>query len=234
VAIALDTKGPEIRTGNMEGGVAEVTLQAGSDVLVTVDDQYADRCNAERIYVDYKNLPKVVKVGSFIFIDDGLMRLRVTEVGTDYVKANVFNTSKLSNHKGVNLPNVHVDLPAVSEIDVKALRFGVENGIDMVFASFIRKASDVVTIRQVLGPEGAHIKIISKIENQEGMRNFDKVRPCGRPTSISPHPTHHVRPRRGWGGVPTGRCWRSRTASWWRAATWALRSRPRRCLSPRR
>ena len=175
VAIALDTKGPEIRTGNMENDVQEVTLEAGSEVTVTVDEQYANRCTAERIYVDYRNLPKVVHVESTIFVDDGLICLRVIDVGTDYVKARVINTGKLSNHKGVNLPNVHVDLPAVSEADVKALRFGVEMGVDMVFASFIRKASDVVTIRQVLGPEGEHIKIISKIENQEGMRNFDRI-----------------------------------------------------------
>ena len=175
IAIALDTKGPEIRTGNMAEGLGEVTLVAGSEVLVTVDDQYKNKCTASLVYMDYKNLPKVVKVGSDVYVDDGLICLKVTEVLPDGAKTRVVNSGKLSSHKGVNLPNVSVDLPALSELDVQALRFGVENGVDIIFASFIRKASDIHAVRQVLGPDGQHIKVIAKIENQEGVRNFDKI-----------------------------------------------------------
>ena len=175
IAIALDTKGPEIRTGNMAEGLGEATLVAGSEVLVTVDDQYKNKCTASLVYVDYKNLPKVVRVGSDIYVDDGLICLKVTEVLPDGVKTRVVNSGKLSSHKGVNLPNVSVDLPALSELDVQALRFGVENGVDIIFASFIRKASDIHAVRQVLGADGQHIKVIAKIENQEGVRNFDKI-----------------------------------------------------------
>ena len=129
----------------------------------------------DTIYVDYTNLPKVISPGGLIYIDDGLISLEVTEVGGDFVKTRVVNSGKLGSRKGVNLPNINVDLPAVSEKDRGDLLFGVEQNVDMVFASFIRKAEDVRAVREVLGEKGAHIKIISKIENHEGVRNFDSI-----------------------------------------------------------
>jgi len=174
VAIALDTKGPEIRTGLNEDD-AEITLESGDLVTLTMDDQYKTSTTRERIYIDYKNLPKVVKPGKLVFIDDGLISLEILETGDNFVKAKVLNSGVLGSRKGVNLPETNVDLPALSEYDIEALKFGVKQGVDMVFASFIRKASDVTEMREVLGEEGKHIQIISKIENHEGMRNFKSI-----------------------------------------------------------
>ena len=176
-AIALDTKGPEIRTGNMsKSGAEEVELTAGQTVTITVDPAFTNECTRDYIYVDYVNLPKVVSAGSLIYIDDGLISIRVTNIpDAQTVVGEVLNTGLISSHKGVNLPGTIVDLPAVSEQDKKDLRFGVEQGVDMIFASFIRKPEDVQTIREVLGPAGARIFIISKIENQEGLANFNQI-----------------------------------------------------------
>ncbi|RXM34110.1 Pyruvate kinase PKM [Acipenser ruthenus] len=148
VAVALDTKGPEIRTGLIKGNT---------------------------LWVDYKNLTKVVQAGSKIYIDDGLISLLVKELGSNYVMCEVENGGSLGSKKGVNLPGAAVDLPAVSEKDIQDLQFGVAQGVDMVFASFIRKASDVQAVRKVLGEKGKNIKIISKIENHEGVRRFDEI-----------------------------------------------------------
>jgi len=176
-AIALDTKGPEIRTGNMsKSGPDEVELQAGQSIIVTTDEAYKNECSAERIFVDYKNLPSVMAVGSLIYIDDGLISIKVTGIPDGQtVQGEVLNTGNISSHKGVNLPGTIVDLPSVSEQDKRDLRFGVEQGVDMIFASFIRKPEDVQAIRDVLGPKGQRIFIISKIENQEGLANFNRI-----------------------------------------------------------
>jgi pyruvate kinase len=175
VAIALDTKGPEIRTGNMRSG--EVELRAGTMLTVTTNIDDKNNCDETLIYVDYVNLPIVVEVGSYIFIDDGLISLRVVEIAADRIsiKAEVVNTGKLNSKKGVNLPGIKVDLPSISEQDARDLVFGVENGVDMIFASFIRKREDVLAIRKVLGEKGRRIMIVSKIENQEGVQRFDEV-----------------------------------------------------------
>jgi len=140
-----------------------------------MDDAFKASSTKERIYIDYKNLPKVVKVGKYVYIDDGLVSLEVVEIGDNFVKAKVLNSGPVGSHKGVNLPETEVDLPALSELDIKALQFGVENDVDMVFASFIRKAEDVKHIREVLGEKGKDIVIISKIENHQGMKNFPNI-----------------------------------------------------------
>merc|ERR1711871_73444 len=174
VAIALDTKGPEIRTGLMLDG-QDVTLEKGSKVTVTTDDAKKEACTADTVYVDYKNIGNVLKVGSVIFIDDGLISLEVKAINGTEIETECMNQGALSSRKGVNLPNVDVDLPPLSEKDTADLKFGVEKGIDMVFASFIRKASDVEAYRAVFGEAGKAIKVISKIENHEGVRNFDEI-----------------------------------------------------------
>merc|ERR1712110_26450 len=176
-AIALDTKGPEIRTGFLEGddGRLELTLEKGASIKITTDDAFKEKCTKETLWVDYKNIPKVIKPGKRIFIDDGLISVRATEVGEDYVLGEIENGGNLGSKKGCNLPGTDCDLPAVSEKDKNDLLFGVEQGVDMIFASFIRDAQGVKDVREVLGEKGKNILIISKIENLQGVNNIDEI-----------------------------------------------------------
>ncbi|KAF8511693.1 pyruvate kinase [Gautieria morchelliformis] len=174
LAIALDNKGPEIRTGVMKDGM-DINISAGHEFNITTDPAYSQTCDDNNLYVDYTNLPKVTAPGKMIYIDDGILSLLILSIGSNFVRVRALNNGTLSSHKGVNLPKTPVDLPALSEKDKKDLRFGVKNGVDMVFASFIRRAQDVHDIREVLGPDGASIKIIVKIENEQGVENFDEI-----------------------------------------------------------
>merc|ERR1712226_571001 len=177
LAIALDTKGPEIRTGFLEGddGRLELTLETGASIKITTDDAFKEKCTKEILWVDYKNIPKVLTPGKRIFIDDGLISVVAKEMGPDYVIGEIENGGNLGSKKGCNLPGTDCDLPAVSEKDKADLLFGVEQGVDMVFASFIRDAQGVKDIRAVLGEKGKNILIISKIENLQGVNNIDEI-----------------------------------------------------------
>nr|AIT70040.1 pyruvate kinase [Grateloupia turuturu] len=173
--IMLDTKGPEIRTGKLEGG-NDVQLVAGEIVVLTTD--YTVVGNAKLVAHTYKNMATSVQEGSEILIDDGLLSL--TCIKTDPVSGEVTciinNGGMLGETKGINLPGAQVDLPALTEKDKADLIFGCEKQVDMVAASFIRKASDVIAIREHLSAHGgSSIKIMSKIENQEGLANFDEI-----------------------------------------------------------
>jgi pyruvate kinase len=171
-AILLDTKGPEIRTGKMKDGVT-VQLVKNQEFILTTEESFLGDSN--RVAVGYNNLPKVVKAGQHVYLDDGLIDLLVLETSEKEVKTRVLNNATLGSQKGVNLPGISLDLPAVTQKDVADLLFGVENGVDFIAASFVRKASDVQTIRKILGAKGAHIKIIAKIESQEGLDNFMSI-----------------------------------------------------------
>jgi len=142
-------------------------------MLLSTDEQYEKCCNDKVMYVDYKNLPHVINVGKHVYVDDGILTFEVLQiVDQNTIKVKALNAGKLCSRKGVNLPGTDVDLPALSEKDIQDLKFGVEQEVDMIFASFIRSRDDIIHIRDILGTAGENIKIIAKIENHQGVRNF--------------------------------------------------------------
>ena len=172
IAIMLDTKGPEIRTGNFEEGSVE--LKEGQEFTLTTRDIMG---NNDICSITYKGLAKDVKPGDTILIDDGLIGMEVLSIkdNTDVV-CTVKNGGPVKNHKGINVPGVKINLPAITEKDINDILFGIENGIDFIAASFIRKAQDVLEIRKILEDNKAgDIQIISKIENQEGVDNIKEI-----------------------------------------------------------
>lgn len=172
IAIMLDTKGPEIRTGKFEP--KKVELQAGTDFTVYAGEEVIG--DTTQCSVSYAGLANDVVEGNTILIDDGLVGLKVKSVEGNKVHCTVMNTGFVGTFKGVNVPGVSIKLPALTDKDISDLKFGCEMGVNIVAASFIRKASDVETIRKILVENGGeHIQIFSKIENQEGVDNIDDI-----------------------------------------------------------
>ncbi|OFC61968.1 pyruvate kinase PykF [Candidatus Erwinia dacicola] len=172
-AILLDTKGPEIRTMKLEGGT-DASLKAGQTFIFTTDQSVIGNTNT--VAVTYPGFAADLKIGNTVLVDDGLIGMEVTEVTESIVVCKVLNNGDLGENKGVNLPGVSIQLPALADKDKRDLIFGCEQGVDFVAASFIRKRSDVIEIREYLKAHGGeHIQIISKIENQEGLNNFDDI-----------------------------------------------------------
>ena len=176
IALALDTKGPEIRTGARAGYVpgspaVDIEYKAGEMVKVSSNPDDKNKCDEHLMSVDYRNMPKVVEIGGKIFVDDGLLQMEVVSKHDDHVMAKCLNSAALGNNKGVNLPNAKVDLPAISERDANDLKFARKMDMDMVFASFIRKPGDIDSVNSALGA-GDKIMVIAKIENQEGCDNL--------------------------------------------------------------
>ena len=173
VAILLDTKGPEIRTNDMENGA--ITMKIGESVRISMTEVLGTN---EKFSITYPELINDVNVGSHILLDDGLIDLEVTDIDRDAneIVTVVKNEGVLKNKKGVNVPGVSVNLPGITEKDANDIRFGIGQGIDFIAASFVRRASDVLEITKILEEENAtHIQIIPKIENQEGIDNIDEI-----------------------------------------------------------
>ncbi|EPF9300156.1 pyruvate kinase PykF [Escherichia coli] len=161
-AILLDTKGPEIRTMKLEGG-NDVSLKAGQTFTFTTDKSVIG--NSEMVAVTYEGFTTDLSVGNTVLVDDGLIGMEVTAIEGNKVICKVLNNGDLGENKGVNLPGVSIALPALAEKDKQDLIFGCEQGVDFVAASFIRKRSDVIEIREHLKAHGGeNIHIISKIE----------------------------------------------------------------------
>lgn len=174
VAILLDTKGPEIRTGAFADGDVKHELVEGDKITLTTD--YTFLGTKEKIAISYADITKDLKPGDTILLDDGLIALKVDSLTSTEIVCTVKNTGLLGQKKGVNLPNISVSLPALSAKDKEDLKFACRENLDYIAASFIRKASDVAEVRKILDENGGeNIKIISKIENQEGFDNFDSI-----------------------------------------------------------
>ncbi|MCG1815860.1 pyruvate kinase [Staphylococcus epidermidis] len=172
IGLLLDTKGPEIRTHNMKDGL--IVLEKGKEVIVSMDEVEG---TPEKFSVTYENLINDVNIGSYILLDDGLVELQVKEINKDTgeVKCDILNTGELKNKKGVNLPGVKVNLPGITDKDADDIRFGIKENVDFIAASFVRRPSDVLDIRQILEEEKAEITIFPKIENQEGIDNIEEI-----------------------------------------------------------
>jgi pyruvate kinase len=170
VAILLDTKGPEIRTGLL--AVDAVELQEGGTIVLTTEEVLG---TAERVSITYADLPHDVKKGDTILIDDGLIGLTVEAVQGHEIVCRIKNGGTLKSKKGVNVPGVKINLPGITEKDAQDIEFGIRQGVDFIAASFVRKASDILEIREILERHGVRIDIIAKIENQEGVDNVDEI-----------------------------------------------------------
>mmetsp|Transcript_11390 Transcript_11390/g.22915 ORF Transcript_11390/g.22915 Transcript_11390/m.22915 type:complete len:547 (+) Transcript_11390:3-1643(+) len=186
-SVMLDTQGPEIRTGKLEGDPNErkrkVQLTMGDMITLTTNPEYREKGNKDMLWISYENLCQSVEVGSSILFDDGLIELVVTDIGSDTVTCKIMNSGLLGEKKGVNLPGASVDLPALTEKDKTDIRFGIENDIDFIAASFVRTGKCVKEIKAFVEevhaefwPESHPVPgIISKIENQEALRNIDSI-----------------------------------------------------------
>ena len=173
VALLLDTKGPEIRTGKLESGDEKVTINEGQEFTFVHDDIIG---NETKTTISYKNLYQDVKPGSKILVDDGAIEFEVVEINGQDIKCKALNTAKLGSRKTMNVPGVKLELPALTQKDIDDITEGIKRGFDYIAASFVRKVEDVQAIRDLLDANGGEkVKIISKIENQEGIDNFEEI-----------------------------------------------------------
>lgn len=170
-AVLLDTKGPEIRTGNFANG--EEILKEGQEFILTTLPVSG---TSQRVSVTYKDLPKEVKPGNLVLINDGKIVIKVEKTDDTEVRGTVIHGGKISNHKGINLPNVRLNMQYMSPQDREDILFGIQNDVDYIAASFVRSAGDVEVIRRLLEDNGgSEIKIIAKIESTQGIENFEEI-----------------------------------------------------------
>ncbi|MDF2566864.1 MAG: pyk [Oscillospiraceae bacterium] len=171
IATLLDTKGPEIRIRQLREGRAE--LVSGNKITLTTQELLGD---AQIVSITYKDLPKDIRIGTKILIDDGLIELKVDKFDSENIECTILNGGMISNNKGINVPGVTLSLPYISEKDEQDILFGIQTGFDFVAASFTRSADDILQIRDILTRNnGSHIKIIAKIENSDGVNNIDEI-----------------------------------------------------------
>ncbi|MDD6282753.1 MAG: pyruvate kinase [Oribacterium sp.] len=171
IAALLDTKGPEIRTGLLENH-EKVTLVTGQDFTLTTEEITG---NKDKVYINYDGLNQDVSAGNVILIDDGLIGLKVKDVQGPEIHCTVVNGGELGERKGVNVPNVSIRLPGLTDKDIDDIKFGIQQGFDFVAASFVRNAETINQIRALIDEAGSHMQIIAKIESQEGLDNLDEI-----------------------------------------------------------
>lgn len=173
VALMLDTKGPEIRTGKLESGDEKVVIEEGQEFTFVNEDIIG---NNTKTSVSYKNLYQDVKPGATLLVDDGAIEFEVLEINGKDIKCKALNTGRLGSRKTMNVPGLKLNLPALAQKDIDDITNGIKAGFDFIAASFVRRASDVQEIRDLLDNNGGkHVKIISKIESQEGIDNFEEI-----------------------------------------------------------
>lgn len=169
VPIILDTQGPEVRTGNLE---SDMQLSKGQVITISVR---AGDVEESSIHIDYKDLVKAVNEGDKITVDNGLINLKVLKKNKGQLKCKVLDGGTLKSKRHVNLPGIKINLPAITKKDEADIKFGIENNIDYIALSFVREAKDVLKLKKFLGKYADKIKIISKIEDQEGVKNIENI-----------------------------------------------------------
>lgn len=171
VPILLDIKGPEIRIGKLTEPYVE--LRKDDEIILTTTQMLGDQ---NRISVTYEDMPRVLQPHSRILIDDGLIQLSVLSIGGRDIRCKVINGGILKPRKGVNLPGVKTTLPGITERDVRHILFGLNNEIDIIAVSFVRKAEDILEVKRILlENDASHVQVVSKIENEEGVTNLDEI-----------------------------------------------------------
>ena len=170
VATLMDTKGPEIRLRDFEGGKAE--LVAGQTFVLTTEEMLG---TAQKAAISYKNLKNDISVGTTILIDDGLIEMVVEAIDGEEISCRVINGGFVSNHKGVNVPGVVLSMPYISEVDRSDILFGIEMGYEFIAASFARTKDDILQVREILDAHNSPMKIIAKIENMQGIMNLEEI-----------------------------------------------------------
>ncbi|MBE5874513.1 MAG: pyruvate kinase [Lachnospiraceae bacterium] len=170
VATLMDTKGPEIRLRDFEGGKAE--LVAGQTFVLTTEEIMG---TAQKAAISYKNLKNDISVGTTILIDDGLIEMIVEAIEGEEISCRVINGGFVSNHKGVNVPGVVLSMPYISEVDRSDILFGIEMGYEFIAASFARTKEDILQVREILDAHNSPMKIIAKIENMQGIMNLEEI-----------------------------------------------------------
>ncbi|MFD3260767.1 pyruvate kinase [Paenibacillus lentus] len=171
IPVMMDIKGPEVRIGKLKE--ASCTLTAGEELILTTEEMEGD---SRRISVNYAEMPSVVRKNDRILIDDGLIELSVINVEGNEIRCLIKSGGLLKPRKGVNLPGIHTTLPGVTERDIRHIGFGLEQQIEMIAVSFVRKGDDIREVRRILEERGAgHVQIISKIENEEGVAELDDI-----------------------------------------------------------